>query len=110
MSTLSQDRALTGASPRLYNPDLAPATERRWGAFSVFNVWTSDVHSLFGYFLAASLFLIAGNGWKFLVGIGIGSVVIFWLMNLVGNAGVRTGVPYPVLARASFGVFGANVP
>ncbi|MDX6330640.1 MAG: nucleobase:cation symporter, family [Streptomycetaceae bacterium] len=97
-------------SPRLYNDDLAPATERKWGAFSIFNVWTSDVHSLYGYFLAASLFLVAGNTWKFLVGIGVGSLVIFWLMTLIGKAGVRTGVPYPVLARASFGTFGANVP
>ena len=31
-------------------------------------------------------------------------------MNLVGYAGVKTGVPYPVLARASFGIWGANVP
>ncbi|MDX6346939.1 MAG: nucleobase:cation symporter, family [Streptomyces sp.] len=97
-------------SPRLYNDDLAPATERKWGAFSIFNVWTSDVHSLYGYFLAASLFLVAGNTWKFLVGIGVGSLVIFWFMTLIGKAGVRTGVPYPVLARASFGTFGANVP
>src|SRR5690242_5030843 len=99
-----------GHSPRLYNADLAPATERKWGAFSIFNVWTSDVHSLYGYFLAASLFLVAGTTWKFLIGIGVGSVVIYFLMNLVGYAGVRTGVPYPVLARASFGTFGANVP
>jgi NCS1 family nucleobase:cation symporter-1 len=68
------------------------------------------VHSLYGYFLAASLFLVAGNALKFIIGIGIGSLVIFWLMTLTGNAGVKTGVPYPVLARASFGVFGANVP
>ncbi len=100
----------TDRSPRLYNEDLAPARERRWGAFSVFNVWTSDVHSLYGYFLAASLFLVAGNTAKFIVGIGVGSLVIFWLMTLVGNAGVKTGVPYPVLARVSFGTFGANVP
>jgi NCS1 family nucleobase:cation symporter-1 len=31
-------------------------------------------------------------------------------MNLVGYAGVKPGVPYPVLARASFGVWGANLP
>lgn len=99
-----------GYSPRLYNEDLAPATERRWGAFSIFNVWTSDVHSLFGYFLAASLFLVAGNTFKFLIGIGVGSLIIYWLMTLIGNAGVKTGVPYPVLSRASFGTFGANVP
>ena len=102
--------APAGYSPNLYNEDLAPATERNWGAFSIFNVWTSDVHSLYGYFLAASLFLIAGNTFKFLIGIAIGSVVIYYLMLMVGIAGVRTGVPYPVLARASFGTFGANVP
>ena len=49
---------VTNPSPNLYNEDLAPARERRWGAFSIFNVWTSDVHSLWGYYLAASLFLL----------------------------------------------------
>jgi NCS1 family nucleobase:cation symporter-1 len=94
----------------LYNEDLAPAEERKWGAFSIFNVWTSDVHSLWGYYLAASLFLLCGSFLNFVIAIGIGSLVIFVLMSMVGNAGVRTGVPFPVLARASFGTFGANVP
>ena len=102
--------AIPNASPALYNADLAPAEERNWGAFSIFNVWTSDVHSLWGYYLAASLFLLCGDFVNFIVAIGIGSIVIFLLMNLIGYAGVRTGVPYPVLARASFGVFGANLP
>ena len=102
--------AIRDASPALYNEDLAPATQRNWGAFSIFNVWTSDVHSLWGYYLAASLFLLCGNFVNFVIAIGIGSIVIFALMNMVGFAGVRTGVPYPVLARAAFGVFGANLP
>src|SRR6476661_1001884 len=101
---------IPNASPALYNADLAPATERKWGAFSIFNVWTSDVHSLWGYYLAASLFLLCGSFVNFLLAIGLSSLVIFFLMNLVGYAGVKTGVPYPVLARASFGIWGANVP
>jgi NCS1 family nucleobase:cation symporter-1 len=101
---------IPNASPGLYNEDLAPAKERRWGAFSIFNVWTSDVHSLWGYYLAASLFLLCGSFVNFLIAIGIGSLVIFFLMNLMGYAGVKTGVPYPVLARSSFGIWGANVP
>src|SRR5690349_12718684 len=101
---------LSNPSPSLYNEDLAPATDRKWGAFSIFNVWTSDVHSLWGYYLAASLFLLCGSFINFVLAIGFGSLVIFCLMSLVGNAGVRTGVPYPVLARASFGTFGANLP
>lgn len=101
---------LQNPSPALYNEDLAPARERKWGAFSIFNVWTSDVHSLWGYYLAASLFLLCGSFVNFVLAIGVGSLVIFVLMTMVGNAGVRTGVPFPVLARASFGTFGANVP
>ena len=101
---------LINPSPSLHNEDLAPAKERKWGAFSIFNVWTSDVHSLYGYFLAASLFLVCGNFINFVLAIGAGSIIIFILMSLVGNAGVRTGVPFPVLARASFGTFGANAP
>src|ERR1700758_1608259 len=102
--------SIPNASPGLYNEDLAPAAERKWGAFSIFNVWTSDVHSLWGYYLAASLFLLCGSFVNFIVAIGLGSLIIFFLMNLIGYAGVKTGVPSPVLARASFGVWGANVP
>lgn len=101
---------IVNPSPSLYNEDLAPAQERRWGAFSIFNVWTSDVHSLWGYYLAASLFLLCGSFLNFVLAIGLGSLVIFVLMSMVGIAGVRTGVPFPVLARASFGTFGANMP
>jgi NCS1 family nucleobase:cation symporter-1 len=101
---------ITNASPALYNADLAPAKERKWGAFSIFNVWTSDVHSLWGYYLAASLFLFCGGFVNFIIAIGIGSLIIFILMNMIGYAGVKTGVPYPVLARASFGIWGANIP
>ncbi len=102
---------IRNASPQLYNEDLAPtsAKDRNWGAFSIFNVWTSDVHSLWGYYLAASLFLLCGSFTNFLLAIGLSSMVIFVLMNLIGYAGEKTGVPYPVLARASFGVWGANL-
>ena len=100
---------LRNASPGLYNEDLAPAKDRTWGAFSIFNVWTSDVHSLWGYYLAASLFLLCGSFVNFVIAIGLGSLIVFALMNLIGFAGEKTGVPYPVLARASFGIWGANL-
>jgi cytosine/uracil/thiamine/allantoin permease len=34
-------------SERLYNEDLAPAEERRWGSYSIFALWMSDVHNPF---------------------------------------------------------------
>lgn len=102
--------AIRNPSLNLYNEDLAPAKERHWGAFSIFNVWTSDVHSLWHYYLAASLFLLCGSFLNFILAIGLGSLIIFFLMSMMGYAGKKTGVPYPVLARASFGVWGANLP
>ena len=92
---------IQGASPDLYNEDLAPAKVRNWGPFSIFNVWTSDVHSLWGYYLAASLFLFCGGFVNFVIAIGIGSLIIYALMNMVGYAGVKTGVPYPCLLYTS---------
>ena len=53
-------------SSKLYNKDLAPTPkkDKNWGWFEIFNVWANDVQSLFGYTLAASLFLTYGlNGW-----------------------------------------------
>ena len=98
------------ASPRLYNDDLAPTTERTWGTYSLFAMWMSDVHSIGGYTFAAGLFFLGLLAWQVFVALVVGIVIVFFLMNLTGFAGQRTGVPFPVIARISFGVFGANLP
>ena len=50
------------SSKKLYNKDLAPtpSNKKNWGWFEIFNVWANDVQSLFGYTLAASLFIASG--------------------------------------------------
>jgi len=98
---------------RLYNKDLAPTDKKKknWGAFEIFNVWANDVQSLFGYTLAASLFLTYGlNGWAVFLAILLAGFFIMWLVNLSGKPSVKLGIPYPVFARASMGVIGANFP
>jgi len=98
---------------RLYNKDLAPTDKKKknWGWFEIFNVWANDVQSLFGYTLAASLFLTYGlNGWAVFLAILLAGFFIMWLVNLSGKPSVKLGIPYPVFARASMGVIGANFP
>ena len=97
-------------SPRLYNEDLAPVEERDWGVYSLFAMWMSDVHSIGGYTFAAGLFFLGLVAWQVFAALLVGIVVVYFLMNLTGIAGMRHGIPYPVLARVSFGVFGANLP
>lgn len=104
---------ITNHDPRLYNEDLAPtpANQKNWGWFEIFNVWANDVQSLFGYTLAASLFLSYGlNGWAVFAAIILAGFFIMLLTNLSGSSSVRHGIPYPVFARVSMGVIGANFP
>ena len=63
---VDQDFVITDGHGSLHNEELAPTppSQRKWGWFEIFNVWTNDVQSLAGYTLAASLFITAGiNGW-----------------------------------------------
>jgi NCS1 family nucleobase:cation symporter-1 len=104
---------ITNKDKRLYNEDLAPtpASDKKWGWFEIFNVWANDVQSLFGYTLAASLFLTYGlNGWVVFIAIILAGFFIMWLVNLSGKPSVEHGIPYPVFARVSMGVIGANFP
>src|SRR5215204_3308926 len=100
----------TGYSERLYNEDLAPAKERTWTGYSLFAMWMADVHSIGGYTFAAGLFFLGLAGWQVFLALIVGITVVYFLMNLTGIAGQRHGIPYPVLARLSFGLFGANIP
>ncbi len=99
-------------SPRLHNNDLAPTkTEgRRWGRYSIFALWTNDVHNIANYSFAMGLYALGLNGWQILLSLGIGAALVFIFMNLSGYMGQRTGVPFPVISRISFGIHGAQIP
>src|SRR5580700_8882709 len=103
--------AIPGAAPRLYNHDLAPVAPagRTWGVFSIFAMWMSDVHSVGGYTFAASLFFLGLTGWEVLLAMVVGISVVYFLMNLIGRPSLKYGTPFPVVARMSFGVMGANI-
>ncbi len=86
--------------PTLYNEDLAPLKpeHRTWGAFEIFNVWSNDIQSLFGYTLAASLFLSYGlNGWAVMAAIILAGIIVMFLVNLTGKPSVKYGIPFPVM-------------
>lgn len=98
-------------SARLYNDDIAPRRETgHWKAWDLFAWWMSAWHSLGGYTMAVGLLVLGLNGWQMAVGLVIGLVIIYFFSNLMGVAGQRVGVPFPVFARISFGVYGANIP
>src|SRR6266576_210857 len=105
-------RAETIGSSSLYNKDLAPvASERRtWRTYNYAALWISMSVNIPTYMLASGM-IAGGMNWKqalFTVFLGNLLVLIPTLLN--AHAGARYGIPFPVFARASFGVLGANVP
>ncbi|MCZ2836794.1 NCS1 family nucleobase:cation symporter-1 [Modestobacter sp. VKM Ac-2985] len=104
--------ALIGADydPRLTNEDLAPLRQQRWGSYNIFAFWMSDVHSVGGYVTAGSLFALGIAAWQVLIALVVGIVIVQVFVNLVAKPSQKTGVPYPVINRAVFGVKGANIP
>ena len=89
----------------------APAREQRrtWGTYNFAALWVSMSVNILTYMLAASL-IQGGMDWKQAVlTVFCGNAIVLAPMLLNAHPGARYGIPFPVFARASFGVLGANV-
>ncbi len=96
----------------LYNEDLAPVpTDRRsWSTYNYAALWIAMSVNIPTYMLASGM-IAGGMNWKQAIfTVFLGNVLVLIPMLLNAHAGARYGIPFPVFARASFGVLGANVP
>ncbi len=102
----------TAFAPGLTSPDLAPTppVARTWTTGNYAALWVSMSLCIPTYMLASSLIEGGMSWWQALLTIFLGNSIVLAPMLLNGRAGARYGIPFPVLARASFGVRGANVP
>ena len=99
-------------SSSLYNEDLAPipASRRSWGTYNYAALWIAMSVNIPTYMLASAM-IAGGMSWKQAIfTVFFGNVVVLAPMLLNAHAGAKYGIPFPVFARASFGVLGANVP
>jgi len=99
-------------SSSLYSEDLAPIPmhKRTWNTWNYAALWISMSLCIPTYMLASSLIGGGMNWWEAILTIFIGNTVVLIPMILNGHAGAKYGIPFPVFARASFGVRGANIP
>ena len=99
-------------SSSLYSEDLAPVelSKRTWNTWNYAALWISMSLCIPTYMLASSLIDGGMNWWQAILTIFLGNTVVLIPMILNGRAGAKYGIPFPVFARASFGVRGANIP
>ena len=96
----------------LTNEDLAPVpiSKRTWGTGNYVALWISMSLCIPTYTMASSMINQGMSWWQAVLTIFIGNVIVLVPMLLNGHAGAKYGIPFPVLARASFGTKGANIP
>ncbi len=96
----------------LYNHDLAPTpiAERTWTTYNFAALWIAMAHCIPTYMLASGL-IAAGMDWgQAIFTIMLGNLIVLAPILANSHPGTKYGIPFPVLARASYGVAGANLP
>src|SRR6516165_3669426 len=96
----------------LWNKDLAaiPRERRTWGTYNYTALWVAMSVNIPTYMLASGM-IAGGMDWKQAIfTVFLGNLLVLIPMLLNAHAGAKYGIPFPVYARASFGVLGANIP
>lgn len=106
---MTKPQAETLSGP-LSNEDLAPVAERHWAWKDYLFLWMSNVHSVAGYMTIGSFFTMGLPVGAVLSGLLGAVIVVHVLCNLVARPSQQAGVPFPVIIRGAFGVYGAVVP
>jgi cytosine/uracil/thiamine/allantoin permease len=95
----------------LFNDHLAPVPreKRTWNLWNLAAIWIGMAVCIPTYILA-SYMIRSGLSWQAaLIIIGLANLIITVPMVLNGHAGVKYGIPFPVLGRASFGIYGIHI-
>ena len=102
---------LTNPDPSLINDDIAPTPKegRTWSVVNMAALWIGMVVCVPTYMLAGGLVQIGMNWWQAVLTVSLGNIIVLIPMILNGHPGTKYGIPFPVLSRASFGIYGANI-
>ncbi len=96
----------------LWNADIAPTPleKRTWNVWHIAALWVGMSVCITTYTLASSLISQGMSVGEAIATIALGNCIVLIPMILNAHAGTKYGIPFPVLARASFGTLGANIP
>ena len=95
----------------LYSEDLAPvpSSKRTWSKWHLAAIWVGMAVCIPTYLLASYMIKTGLNWYEALIIIGLANLIITIPMVLNGHAGVKYGIPFPVIGRAAFGTKGVHL-
>ncbi len=104
--------AIETENAQLWNADLAPSddSQRNWTWVNISALWVGMAVCVPAYLLASGLIAQGMSASQAMMTVLLGNLIVLVPMLLIGHAGARYGVPFPVLLRSSFGTIGARLP
>ncbi len=96
----------------MYNEDLAPIEVKRrtWSTYHFAALWAGMACNIPTYMMASGLITSGMSWWQALLCIWLGNTIVLFPIILNSHPGTKYGIPFPILARASYGVRGSNLP
>jgi NCS1 family nucleobase:cation symporter-1 len=96
---------------RYANPELTPVplSRRTWTTYNYIALWMGMAHNVSSYLLASGLIVLGMSWLQAFLTITIANLLVLIPMLLNSHAGTKYGIPFPVFARAFYGVRGANL-
>ncbi len=97
---------------KLINKDLSPVKtlDKNWSKWNIASLWVGMCICIPTYKLASCM-IEQGWSWQASVtSIALGNLIVLIPMLLNSHAGTHYGIPFPIILRSSFGIFGANIP
>ena len=80
-----------------------------WNWRDLFSFWAVNIQSVVAFSLIASLYIVYNlNTFVVFFGTLIGSLLVYFLANLIGKPSQKYGLPFAVLLRTSLGFKGAQ--
>lgn len=95
-----------------YNQDIAPTelSQRNWTLYNYLSLWIGMAHNIPTYLMAGGFITLGLSWWEAILTVLVGNLILLVPILLNSQPGTKYGIPFPVFARASFGVVGAGLP
>ncbi len=83
---------------------------RTWGKWDIAALWVGMAICIPTYQLASGLIAGGMNWWQAVLTVLLGNLIVLVPLALNARAGTAYGIPFPILLRSSFGIYGSNIP
>ncbi|CAK7562781.1 MAG: uracil permease [Sporothrix epigloea] len=103
---------LTSTQLMLTNHDLKPVEQarRKWGSWNFVAFWISDAFNINTWMISGSMVTDGLSWWQSWICVWVGYFVAASFVCLTGRIGATYHIGFPVVNRASFGIWGSLWP